>query len=97
MAIPHRRSDRRRGGTTGEATSAGCSFRLVLADQEIERRNSSSDAATADRPAFTHEDLMYIHPDGDGRRATFEVAPPGRDFATYVTGRLDRSLGTRSG
>jgi hypothetical protein len=126
------------GGAPGEAASGATSFRLELARQVLARRGSASYAATAERPAFTHEDLMYVYPDGtgwralyldseghaiayrataDGARATFEsdpdaqgmryrlryeadasgvgvvfeVAPPGQDYAVYVTGRLVRT------
>lgn len=123
------------GGAPGEAESGGTRFSLELAGQVLVRRNWARYPATSDRPAFSHEDVMYVYPQrdrwlavyfdteghviryratiGDGRAVfesdadergaryrlrylargpeldlSFEVAPPGGEFAEYITARL---------
>jgi hypothetical protein len=53
------------GGTPGQAESGGTRFSLELADRVLVRRNWARYAAAKDRPAFSHEDLMYVHPHGE--------------------------------
>ncbi len=126
------------GGAPGESDRGGSTFALELDDHVLSRRSYAHYAATADRAEFTHDDLLFVHPDGDAYRAvyfdseghvihyaasadgasavfesdadangmryrlgyradgarmtvTFDIAPPGRDFTTYVTGTLERA------
>lgn len=125
-------------GEPGESDRGGSTFALELGDRILSRRSYAHYAATPDRAEFTHEDLLFVYPDGAAYRAvyldteghviqyrasadgtsarfesdldangmryrleyrgadarmtvTFDVAPPGRDFTTYVTGTLERA------
>jgi hypothetical protein len=59
------------GGTPGEAESGGTRFSLELAEQVLVRRNWARYGDTKDRTAFSHEDLIYVHPHGDAWLAVY--------------------------
>ena len=75
----------RGGGTPGVAESGACSFALELNEQVIARRNSASYPAAADRPAFTHEDLLYIYRDGGDRYRAWYVDTEGHTIEYRAT------------
>ncbi len=57
------------GGRPGESSGGGFSFRRELDGRILVRRNRAEYAATRERPASVHEDLMVIYP--GGRRAVY--------------------------
>jgi hypothetical protein len=61
------------GGKPGQASAGGFSFASELQGKVLVRRNYAEYAATKDRPAFRHDDLMVIYqgPDGKGMRADY--------------------------
>jgi hypothetical protein len=60
-------------GQPGQASSGGFSFAFDLQGKVLVRRNHAEYAATGDRPAFRHDDLMVIYDDsrGKGKRAIY--------------------------
>jgi len=60
------------GGLPGQGRGV-CSFRPDLAGTVLVRKTHLDYAATKDRPAFTHDDLLYIyhHPEDKSLRAIF--------------------------
>lgn len=60
------------GGTGTPGEGAGrFAFTVELGGQLLVRRGRTEYPATAERPAFTFEDLMVVHPAGDAWRADF--------------------------
>jgi len=60
-------------GQPGQASAGGFSFAFDLQGKVLVRRNHAEYAATSDRPAFRHDDLMVIYDDsrGTGKRAIY--------------------------
>jgi hypothetical protein len=58
------------GGEPGQGAGA-FSFRLDLEGRVLVRKNRSDYPAAKDRPAYHHEDLMVIYPEGSGARAVY--------------------------
>ncbi len=58
-------------GRPGEGDAGGATFALELGDNVLTRRSYAHFPATPERPAFTHEDLLYVYPDGDDWRAMY--------------------------
>ena len=48
--------------------SGGFTFTLELEKRILVRRNRAEYPATAQRPAYSHEDLMIVYPDADPKR-----------------------------
>lgn len=61
------------GEGTGQpgAGEGGFSFRPALDGRVLVRKNEAHYAATKDRPAFSHEDLMVVYPEGTAARAVY--------------------------
>jgi hypothetical protein len=65
------------GDWTGEGTgepgqgTGGFKFELQLNQRILVRQNHAEYPATKDKPAFSHEDLMVIHPEGSGWSAVY--------------------------
>jgi hypothetical protein len=61
------------GGKPGQASGGGFSFTFDLQGKVLVRRSFSEYAATSERPAFRHDDLMIVYQDPDARavRATY--------------------------
>jgi hypothetical protein len=55
------------GGKPGQATAGGFSFAFELQGKILVRRSFSEYAATAQRPALRHDDLMIVYEDSDGK------------------------------
>ncbi len=55
------------GGTPGQASGGGSSFRTDLDGRVLVRTNRAEYAATSDRAAFVHEDLMIVYVEAGGR------------------------------
>jgi hypothetical protein len=56
-------------GQPGQTSGGGFSFRPELGGKILVRRNRAEYPATAERPAFVHEDLMVVYPDPTGKSA----------------------------
>jgi len=56
------------GGAPGQATG-GFSFNLDLQGRILVRKNHADYPATKDRPAFSHDDLMIVYPESEGKPA----------------------------
>lgn len=59
------------GGGKEAAGSGGFAFRVVNQGHAVLRTNVASYPATADRPAYRHEDTMIAYADGGGVRADY--------------------------
>lgn len=65
------------GQWVGESADQGqgvASFQFDLQDKILVRRNQADYAGTADRPAFSHQDLLVVYPapvEGDAFRAIY--------------------------
>src|SRR5262249_16862557 len=59
------------GGKPGQAAAGGFSFKFELDGKVLIRRNFSEYAASPERPAFRHDDLMIIYQDGSELGATY--------------------------
>jgi len=65
------------GDWTGEGTgdpgqgTGGFKFELQLDQRILVRQNHAEYPATKDRPAYSHQDLMVIHPEGSGWSAVY--------------------------
>ena len=65
------------GDWTGEGTgdpgqgTGGFKFELQLDQRILVRQNHAEYPATKDKPAFSHQDLMVIHPEGSGWSAVY--------------------------
>ena len=57
-------------GDPGQGTG-GFKFELQLDQRVLVRRNHAVYPATKDKPAYSHEDLMVIHPEGSGWTAVY--------------------------
>jgi hypothetical protein len=57
-------------GEPGSGTG-GFKFELQLDQRILVRHNHAEYPATKDKPAFSHQDLMVIHPEGSGWRAVY--------------------------
>lgn len=57
--------DDRRSGEPGTATAGGESWRVDLGGQVLIRMGWCEFPATTSRPAFRHEDLLILYPEGD--------------------------------
>jgi hypothetical protein len=55
------------GGKPGQAAAGGFSFSFELQGKILVRRNFAEYAATAERPAFRHDDLMIVYEDSEGK------------------------------
>jgi hypothetical protein len=55
------------GGQPGQAAAGGFSFSFELQGHVLVRRSFSEYAATSERPAFRHDDLMVVYQDQDGK------------------------------
>ncbi|HKF58284.1 MAG TPA: hypothetical protein VKJ45_22770 [Blastocatellia bacterium] len=54
-------------GKPGQAATGGFSFNFELQGKVLVRRNFAEYAATQERPAFRHDDLMIVYEDSNGR------------------------------
>ena len=61
------------GGEPGQAAAGGFTFSFELQGKVLVRRSFSEYAATAERPAFRHDDvtILYQDPDAKALRATY--------------------------
>jgi hypothetical protein len=61
------------GGGSGAPgqTSGSFSFQPDLQGKILVRRSSAAYEATADKPAYRHEDLTVVYPEGKGFQATY--------------------------
>jgi hypothetical protein len=61
------------GGQPGQAAAGGFTFSLELQGKVLVRRSFSEYAASAERPAFRHDDvtILYQDPDSKTLRATY--------------------------
>jgi hypothetical protein len=61
------------GGKPGQPAAGGFSFTFELQGKVLIRRNFAEYAATSERPAFRHDDLMVVYQDqdGNGLRASY--------------------------
>jgi hypothetical protein len=59
------------GGGKDATGSGGFAFRVVNQGHAVLRTNVASYPATADRPAYRHEDTMIAYADGGGARADY--------------------------
>jgi hypothetical protein len=57
-------------GDPGQGTG-GFKFELQLDQRILVRQNHAEYPATKDRPAYSHQDLMVIHPEGSGWSAIY--------------------------
>ena len=57
-------------GDPGQGTG-GFNFELQLDQRILVRQNHAEYPATKDRPAYSHQDLMVIHPEGSGWSAVY--------------------------
>jgi len=55
------------GGKPGQAAAGGFSFNYELQGKVLVRRSFSEYAATSERPAFRHDDLMIVFQDSDAK------------------------------
>ncbi len=60
-----------RGTNELGTADARFAFTLELDGRVLARRHRSAYAATPERPAFVHEDLLFVHPDGNAWRAVY--------------------------
>lgn len=51
--------------------TGGFTFELQLDQRVLVRKNHAEYPATKDKPAYSHQDLMVIHPDGPGWSAVY--------------------------
>jgi hypothetical protein len=54
-------------GKPGQAAAGGFSFSFELQGKILVRRNFAEYAATPERPAFRHDDLMIVYEDSESR------------------------------
>jgi hypothetical protein len=57
-------------GDPGQGTG-GFKFELQLDQRVLVRQNHAEYPATKDKPAYSHQDLMVIHPEGSGWGAVY--------------------------
>jgi hypothetical protein len=59
------------GGRPGQASAGGSSFVFELNDTVLVRRSFSEYPASGTRPAFRHDDLLFIYSEGGALRAIY--------------------------
>lgn len=77
------------GGQPGQATAGVSTFRLDLQGKVIVRTNFAEYAATKDKPAFRHDDLMIIYRDDRTNQLRAEYLDSEGHIIRYLASEKD--------